>query len=74
MDTAGSLEQIDQGDYNLYCEGVHILQGDRSLEVPEERLKLYKSYSAGLPEAPVKPGETADKAEQYLKTSLTQYN
>ncbi|KAG9105229.1 phosphatidylinositol-3,5-bisphosphate 5-phosphatase [Ceratobasidium sp. 392] len=72
MDTAGSLEQIDQEDYDLYYKGVQILQGDLSeLEVPEKCLKLYKSYSAGPPEAPVKPRDSVDKAEQYLKTQYT---
>ncbi|KAG8751052.1 phosphatidylinositol-3,5-bisphosphate 5-phosphatase [Ceratobasidium sp. 428] len=72
MDTTGSLEQIDQEDYDLYCEGVQILQGDLSeLEVPEKCLKLYKSYSAGPSEGSVRPRESIDRAEQYLRTQYT---
>ncbi|KAG9103896.1 phosphatidylinositol-3,5-bisphosphate 5-phosphatase [Ceratobasidium sp. 370] len=74
MDTAGSLEQIDRDDYYLYCEGVRVLHGDLSeLEVPEKCLKLYESYAAVPSEAPAKPKESADRAEQYLKGILTHY-
>ncbi|KAG8741719.1 phosphatidylinositol-3,5-bisphosphate 5-phosphatase [Ceratobasidium sp. 414] len=74
MDTAGSLEQIDQDDYYLYCEGVRVLHGDLSeLEVPEKCLKIYESYANSTSEAPAKPRESVDRAEQYLKGILTQY-
>jgi ubiquitin len=74
MDTVGSLEQIDQDDYDLYCQGVELVQGNLSEpEVPEKCLKLYKAYSAVPSEAPAKPRESFDRAEQYLKSSLTHY-
>ena len=77
MDADGSLEQIDQGDYNIYTDGIKLLQGDLTkLEVSENNHKLYHAHaqsSTGTPEAPGKTRETVDKAEQYLKSSLTPY-
>ncbi|QRV74438.1 polyphosphoinositide phosphatase [Ceratobasidium sp. AG-Ba] len=75
MDTIGSFEQIDQDDYDIYYGGVKLLQGDLTgLEVPEKCIKLYNSYSATPSEAPAKPRESFDRAEQYLKSGLTPYS
>lgn len=78
MDTTGSYEQIDQDDYDLYSHEVRIGHGALDdLDVPEKCLKLYNTYAqstTGPPEAPARTRETVDKAQQYLNSSLTQYN
>ncbi|CAE6469140.1 unnamed protein product [Rhizoctonia solani] len=77
MDTAGSIEQIDQDDYSLYLREVQIGHGHiDDLDVPEKCHKLYNTYAqsaAGPPEVAARTKETLDKARQYVNSSLPQH-
>ncbi|CAE6359255.1 unnamed protein product [Rhizoctonia solani] len=77
MDTAGSVEQIDQKDYSLYLHEVRIGHGEiGDLDVPEACLRRYDAHvknAARPPEVASEAKETLDKTQQYLNSSLPQH-
>ncbi|CUA69205.1 Polyphosphoinositide phosphatase [Rhizoctonia solani] len=77
MDTAGSIEQIGQDDYDLYLREVQIGHGELDdLDVPEKCHKMYNAYAqsaAGPPEVASRAKETLDKTRQYVNSSRPQH-